>query len=121
MRRIIFVFILILLAVSDRLEAHAFLQRADPGVGSAIQTSPSEVRIRFTDNVEPAASSIQVLDASGKEVDKRDLHVDRSDHALLHVSVPRLGTGIYKVVWRVVSADTHVTNGSFTFRIVRDK
>ena len=91
----------------------------NPAVGSTVQTSPSEVRIRFTENIEPAFSSIQVFDASGKEVDKRDLHLDRSDHALLHVSLPRLGAGTYKVVWRVVSVDTHVTNGNFTFRVVR--
>jgi methionine-rich copper-binding protein CopC len=119
MKRIIFSFFLILLAESARLEAHAFLKDAAPGVGSTVQTSPSEVRIRFTESIEPAFSSIQVLDASGKEVDKRDLYLDRSDHALLHVSLPRLGAGIYKVVWRVVSVDTHVTNGSFTFRVVR--
>ena len=101
------------------LEAHAFLERADPAVGSSVQTSPGEVRIRFTEDVEPAVSCIQVFDASGKEVDKRDLHLDRSDHALLHVSLPQLGPGSYKVAWRVVSVDTHVTNGNFTFRIVR--
>jgi len=117
MRRIIF--FLILVVGSARLEAHAFLKDADPGVGSTIQTSPGEIRIRFTENIEPAVSSIQVFDASGKEVDKRDLHLDRSDHALLHVSLPQLGPGSYKVVWRVVSVDTHVTNGNFTFRIVR--
>jgi len=102
-----------------RLEAHAFLERADPAVGSTVQTSPSEVQIRFTENIEPAVSSVQVLDASGTEVDKRDLHLDRSDHALLHISLPRLGVGTYKVVWRVVSVDTHVTNGNFTFRVGR--
>ena len=118
MKRIV-IFFLILVAASTRLKAHAFLKDADPGVGSTIQTSPSEVRIRFTENIEPAVSSIQVFDASGKEVDKRDLHLDRSDHALLHVSLPRLGAGIYKVVWRVVSVDTHVTNGNFTFRVTR--
>jgi methionine-rich copper-binding protein CopC len=59
-----------------RLEAHAFLDRADPAVGSTVQTSPSEVQIRFTENIEPAVSSVQVLDASGTEVDKRDLHLD---------------------------------------------
>jgi copper resistance protein C len=117
MKRIIF--FLILVVGSARLEAHAFLKDADPGVGSTIQTSPGEVRIRFTENIEPAVSSIQVFDASGKEVDKRDLHLDRSDHALLRVSLPSLGAGTYKVVWRVVSVDTHVTNGNFTFRIVR--
>jgi hypothetical protein len=117
MKRIILSFFLIVLAGTAGLEAHAFLQRAEPSVGSTVQTSPNEVRIRFTENIEPAFSSIQVFDASGKEVDKRDVHLDRSDPALLHVSLPRLGTGTYKVVWRVVSVDTHVTNGNFTFRV----
>ncbi|HEY2045108.1 MAG TPA: copper resistance CopC family protein [Candidatus Udaeobacter sp.] len=113
------ILLLIFVAGLARLEAHAFLKDANPGVGSTIQTSPSEVQIRFTENIEPAVSSIQVFNTSGNEVDKRDLHLDRSDHALVHVSLPQLGAGIYKVVWRVVSVDTHVTNGNFTFRVVR--
>jgi hypothetical protein len=113
------ILLLIFVAGLGTLEAHAFLERADPAVGSSVQISPGEVRIRFTENIEPAVSSIQVFDASGKEVDKRDPHVDRSDHALLHISVPPLGVGTYKVTWRVVSVDTHVTNGDFTFRVVR--
>ena len=113
------ILLLIFVAGSARLEAHAFLQRAEPAVGSTVQTSPSEVRIRFTENIEPAFSSIQVFDPSGKEVDKHDVGLDRSDHALLHVSLPRLGAGIYKVVWRIVSVDTHVTSGSFTFQVGR--
>ena len=113
------ILLLILVAGLARLEAHAFLERAEPAVGTTVQTSPSEVQIRFTENIEPAVSSIRVLDASGKEVDKRDLHLDRSDHALLHISLLQLGVGTYKVVWRVVSVDTHVTNGNFTFQVVR--
>jgi len=119
MKFIVFGSILILLAGRAGLEAHAFLQRAEPAVGSTVQTSPKEVRIRFTENIEPAVSSIQVFDGSGKEVDKRDLHLDRSDHALLHVSLPPLEAGSYKVVWRAVSVDAHVTNGRFTFRVIR--
>ena len=118
MKRIVIIF-LILLTASARLKAHAFLKDADPRVGSTIQTSPTEIRIRFTENIEPAVSSIQVFDVSGKEVDKRDLHLDRSDRALLHISLPQLDVGTYKVVWRVVSVDTHVTNGNFTFRVGR--
>jgi len=119
MKHIILSFSLILLAGSARLEAHAFLKDAEPGVGSTVQASPNEVKIRFTENIEPAFSSIQVFETSGKEVDKRDVHLDHSDRTLLHVSLPPLGAGIYKVVWRVVSVDTHVTNGSFTFRVSR--
>jgi hypothetical protein len=119
MKYIILSFLLIVLTGSARVEAHAFLKRAEPAVGSTVQTSPVEVRIWFTENIEPAFSSVQVFDASGKEVNKGDMHVDRSDHALLHVSLPSLAAGTYKVMWRVVSVDTHVTNGSFTFRVVR--
>jgi copper resistance protein C len=63
--------------------------------------------------------SVQVFDASGKQVDKRDIHSDRSNQALLRISLPLLPAGTYKVVWRVVSVDTHITKGSFTFRVVR--
>ncbi len=119
MKRTIVSLFLIVLTGAARVEAHAFLKDTEPDVGSTIQASPSEVRIRFTENIEPAFSSIQVFDASGKEVDKRDVHLDRSDREVLHVSLPPLIAGIYKVVWRVVSVDTHVTNGSFTFRVGR--
>lgn len=111
--------LLLILTGTGGVEAHAFLKDSEPPVGGTVQTSPNEVRIRFTENIEPAFSSIKVFDAAGKQVDKRDVHLDRSDRALLHVSLPRLGAGIYKVVWRVVSVDTHVTNGNFTFRVTR--
>jgi len=119
MKRRILVLLLVVLTGVARLEAHAFLKDAEPGVGSTVHTSPNEIRIRFTENIEPAFSRIQVFNASGKEVDRRDVYLDRSDHSLLHVSLTPLEAGTYKVVWRVVSVDTHVTNGDFTFRIVR--
>ena len=119
MKRVVLGLLLIVVAGSARLEGHAFLERAEPAVGSTVQASPSEVRVLFTEKIEPALSSVQVFDASGKEVDKRDVHLDRSNHALMHVSLPQLEAGTYKVVWRVVSVDTHVTNGSFSFRVVR--
>ncbi|PYL51654.1 MAG: copper resistance protein CopC [Verrucomicrobia bacterium] len=119
MKRVVMGLLPILVAGSATLEAHAFLERAEPAVGSTVQTSPSEVRVLFTENIEPALSTVQVFDASGKEVDKRDMHLDRLNHALLRISLPRLEAGTYKVVWRVVSVDAHVTNGNFTFRVAR--
>src|SRR6516165_6427874 len=115
MKRITVTFFLIVVAGSVRLEAHASLKDAVPAVASTVQTSPSEVRIWFTENIEPAFSKIQVFDLSGKQVDKRDVHLDPNSQAL-HVSLPQLGAGVYKVIWRVVSADTHVANGDFSFR-----
>jgi|SRR5215471_16164183 len=119
MKRVTTGLLLIIMVGVARLEAHAFLQRAEPAVGSTVQTSPAEVRICFTENIEPRFSTVQVFNSDGKDVDKRNVHLDRSNQAVLHVSLPPLPPGTYKVVWRVVSVDTHVTNGNFTFRVVR--
>ena len=119
MKRVILAVLLIVVAGLAKVEAHAFLKRAEPPVGSTVQVSPREVRILFTEKIELALSTLQVFDASGKEVDKRDRHLDRSNGALLQVSLLPLQAGSYKVVWRAVSVDTHVTNGSFSFRVVR--
>jgi methionine-rich copper-binding protein CopC len=105
------------LAICGLASAHAFLDHAEPRVGSNISTSPNGVKIWFTQELEPAFSSIKVFDASGNEVDKKDTRQDDKDKKLLIVSLPALSAGEYKVVWKVVSVDTHRTNGDFKFQI----
>ncbi|MGH7952873.1 MAG: copper resistance CopC family protein [Limisphaerales bacterium] len=107
----------LLAAIAPRVEAHAFLDHAEPKVGSAVTHSPGEIKIWFTQNLEPAFSAIQVQDARGKEVDKKDSHLDSKNKSLLIVSLPKLTAGDYTVVWRVVSVDTHKTQGHFEFTI----
>jgi methionine-rich copper-binding protein CopC len=121
MRKTLALFSLAFLTIGSAvpLEAHAFLRKAEPGVGSTVKGSPNEITIQFTEEVEPAFSKIQVFNAEGKEVDKGDGQVDPSDQTRLAVSLPSLAPGTYKVVWRVVSVDTHVTNGKFTFTVSR--
>ena len=107
------------IAVVVRVEAHAFLIRAEPRVGSKVNKVPTEVRVWFSETVQASVSSIQVFDVSGKQVDKKDTHSDRANRAVICVSlIPALTPGSYKVVWRVTSADTHVTSGDFHFQIV---
>ena len=109
---------LALLLPAARVNAHAFLDHSDPSVGSKVHSAPAAVRIWFTEAIEPRFSSIKVFDATGKQVDKKDMHSDPSNRSVLQVSLPRLGPGSYKVVWRIVSVDTHRTNGDFTFQIL---
>jgi methionine-rich copper-binding protein CopC len=112
--------LLTLLAMTIRVDAHAFLAHAEPRVGSRVKKAPSEVRIWFSEPIRSSLSSIKVFDEKGKQVDKKDTHVDRVNRALLHISLtPGLAPGSYKVIWRVTSMDTHVTNGDFRFQIVR--
>jgi copper resistance protein C len=107
----------LLLVVQITARAHAFLDRADPKVGGEIAKSPDKLKLWFTQDVEPAFSSVEVRDAGGKEVDKKDARVDDKDHSLLVVSLPDLPSGTYRVTWHVASVDTHKTQGHFEFTI----
>ena len=119
MKRMLVFFYLGLLTFGGvfRTEGHAFLERAAPGVGSTVKGSPEKVSIQFTEAVEPAFSKIQVFDAAGKEVDKGDAHPSAQNR--LEISLRSLAPGTYTVVWRVVSVDTHVTKGKFSFVVTR--
>ena len=106
-----------LLACCVQAHAHAFLERARPAVGSTVHGSPGEIRLRFTAPLEPAFSTVKVLDRSGKQVDRKDKQVDRDDPTQMKITVPPLGTGTYRVMWHVLSVDTHVSEGDFTFEV----
>jgi copper resistance protein C len=108
----------VLLGTAFLAWAHAFVDHAEPAVGSQIHGEPTQVKIWFTEKLEPALSKMQIFDISGQEVDKRDVKIDPSNGALLTVSLPELKPGKYKVVWRAVSVDTHVTTGNFTFEFL---
>jgi len=103
------------LLLPRRGHAHAFLDHADPRVGSTTRTAPAAVTLTFTEGVEPSFSKIEVLDGDGRAVAVGPL--EHPDDASLRVSIPALAPGTYRVKWRVVSVDTHETEGSFTFSL----
>jgi copper resistance protein C len=117
-KRVIISLSLIILVGLARLQAHAFLDHAEPAVGSKVKQKPHEVRIWFTEPIQPALSSIKVFDVTEKQVDKKDMHSEGGNKALLQVSLPSLAPGTYKTIWRVVSVDGHSTTGHFTFRVI---
>ena len=114
------VLLVILLAAGvacSTARAHAFLDHAAPVVGGTVHAPPAQVRLWFTQQLEPAFSSVRVVDRSDRRVDRGDAKVDARDGAILQVSVPALAPGRYRVVWRVLSVDTHVSEGDFTFDV----
>jgi methionine-rich copper-binding protein CopC len=98
--------------------AHAFLDHANPPVGSTVSNAPSELRLWFTEKLEPAFSSAEVRNAQGAVVSGK-AHVGGSDGAELRVPLKALPNGTYTVLWRVLSVDTHRTQGKFGFAVGR--
>ncbi len=113
MRRILFALIPFILLGSAPANAHAFLDHANPRVGSTVRSAPSAVTLWFSQKLEPSFSSAQVTDASGARVDQGA----RVEGMQIHLSVRSLAPGTYKVHWKVLSVDTHTTQGSFSFRV----
>ncbi len=103
-------------ALSGTAFAHAVLERAEPSAGAVLRTAPSEVTLLFSEPIEPTFSRIQVADQSGQRAEAGKARIDPSNKRLLHMALqPQLAPGTYKVTWRVVSVDTHVSQGSFSF------
>ena len=107
----------VLLLAAGAAWGHAFLERAEPRVGSTVRTAPTQVRVWFTERLEPAFSTLEVWDQNGKRVDGGPAEVSPASPTMLQVALKALGPGTYRVKWRVLSVDTHVTEGDFTFRV----
>ena len=106
-----------LIAAGPAAQAHAFLDHASPAVGSTVPTPPQQIRIFFTQGIEPAFSRIELATAQGQPIQTSPATVDPSDNMQLVLAVPRLAPGRYRVTWHVVSVDTHPTEGTFEFEI----
>ncbi len=97
--------------------AHSGLQRTEPPAESKLNRPPSEVKLYFTERLEPAYSTVRVRNDNGAQVDRQDAHVDPSNPLLLRATLQPLEPGTYTANWRVLSVDGHVTEGRFTFQV----
>jgi hypothetical protein len=97
--------------------AHAFLDHANPAVGSTLPAPPAAVTMWFTQQLEPAFTTATVTDKSGNNVDSGAAQVDPQNPTELRVSLRPLPPGTYTVAWHALSVDTHTTQGHFTFEV----
>jgi methionine-rich copper-binding protein CopC len=122
---------------------HAYLKAADPAEDSVVRALPREVRLTFTEPLEIRFSILKVyrLDAApewdrrrlnaaagtltsavlqrrGDEADRADAGVTTAARTSAQIAVrlrPDLAPGPYVVMWRVLSVDTHTTQGFYVF------
>ena len=97
--------------------AHARLDHANPAVGSTVTQPPTEISLWFTEALEAKFSTIEVRDAQGRPMQAGPATLARGNTAQLRVPLKPLPPGTYKVIWRVLSVDTHRTQGDFIFRV----
>ena len=117
MKRFLFAIVGLLLLAAPAF-GHSSFVRSDPKADAALTTVPSEIRIWFSEPIKVGLSTFEVHDASGKQVDQRDLRADEKEPALVRLSLaPGLAAGVYKVTWSAVAQDMHVGKGGFSFQV----
>ena len=96
--------------------ARARLSRSREPLGrlDCIAAAPHEVSLTFTQNLEPAFSTVSVTDPSGAQISQGKAQVSGNT---MRVGLKSIGPGSYKVNWHALSVDTHSTQGSFTFHV----
>lgn len=95
--------------------AHNALVDAQPAKGATLTSSPGAVKLRFLQNLDPAATTIVVTDAAKKAMPAGKPAVDGKSGSLT-LTAP-LPNGTYTVAYQVVSTDGHTVKGSYPFTV----
>jgi methionine-rich copper-binding protein CopC len=96
--------------------AHAHPKAQTPAPDATV-SMPHEVAIDYTEGLEPAFSTLVVIDAQGKQVNSAKSSVDTTDKKHMSVTLPELKPGAYQVEWTAVADDGHRTQGHYMFNV----
>ncbi|WP_134685450.1 copper resistance CopC/CopD family protein [Brevibacillus migulae] len=95
-------------------DAHAYIDQSTPIQESEIEESPTQIRVQFSESINTNLSTLTLLDAAGNTIP--GTKEGMGDNGLV-LHIKPLEDGVYKVVWQVLSVDTHVTEGSYRFAV----
>ena len=100
-------------------QAHALLVRSDPPINAALPESPTAVTLFMSEPLQQEFSGVEVLNSRGERIDFGETSFNPEDPTNMRVSVPRLPSDVYTVVWRTLSSvDGHTWNGSYAFSVL---
>ncbi|GIE31679.1 hypothetical protein Ait01nite_047240 [Actinoplanes italicus] len=95
--------------------AHNALAEANPAKNATLKKSPSEVKLRFLQKLDPDYTTITVSNAGKEKVGASAPKVDGATGSVT-IDAP-LANGVYTVAYQVVSTDGHTVKGSYEFTV----
>jgi len=105
-----------MVAAPRPIAVHATLVSSEPAANSRLTSSPSRIRLVYSEPVEGKLAKVSLVPPSGSAIALRAGADPRDVHAVI-APVDSIGPGAYRVDWRVVSADGHPVDGSYTFAV----
>lgn len=110
-------FVAVILGVAAPAGAHADLVSSEPASGASLQKMPADVRLLFTEPVDPAFSRVVVRGTSGRDWPVDGITPDPTDNRALFVGMPSLGDGAYAVTWTTTTTDGHTATGDVVLAV----
>lgn len=107
---------LLVAVASASADAHGTIESSSPKEGATLTSSPSEIRMKFTEMLEPAFTSVKLIGPSGQEVAPKE-KVRVEDGKTVVVPLPTLAPGLYKAQWMSAGHDGHHIHGELTFTV----
>ena len=105
------------LAIHSPVQAHAALDASNPPKDAVLHESPSEIALRFNENLENDFSTIKVIGADGNAVAIQKAQVDTENTKMLKMKTGVLKPGKYHVEWVGVGHDGHRRKGDYFFTV----
>lgn len=103
------------LTVAGAAHAHAHLVTSSPAA-NATGPAPKQITMKFSEAPMAKLSGVELMPASGAAIPVKPVKVaDRKTLAVAPDSP--LQPGIYSVKWHAVAADTHRSEGTFSFTV----
>ncbi len=97
--------------------AHAHLVSEIPGQNTS-GPAPQELRLKFSEALELKFTTVKLTGPDKAVVKTGALALDPADATLLIVPLSgALPPGRYGVAWRATAADTHKTQGTYSFSV----
>jgi len=101
--------------------AHANYKSSTPTKGEVLSSSPSQVSITFTQEVQKITNTfgIDVANSDGASVTSGEVALEDDDRSIMTVALePNLNPGRYVVRWKNVSdSDGEAAEGAFSFYV----
>jgi methionine-rich copper-binding protein CopC len=96
--------------------AHGTVESATPKNGATLSTPPSEIRLKFSELLEPTFTSLKLFAATGQEVATTN-KARVEDGRTVVLALPVLPRGGYIARWISVGHDGHRVHGELTFTV----
>ncbi|HEY0673542.1 MAG TPA: CopD family protein [Longimicrobiales bacterium] len=119
MLRIVALILLACAGLPAQAAAHLKLQSSSPAQGDTVRASLNEIRVVFTQAVEPRYTTITLFDNGGNALELGELvpvGAGKTREFVYRLTHP-LVSGDFVVRWRTAGEDGHVVSGTFDFMV----